>query len=284
MQSSPRFFLSDRVLARFLLGLGGVTGAVFLLILLFLVLYSAPLMANYTWLDFFGLQWFPLEGLYGLVPMVLASLFLLCGVLILGVPIAFLCAIFLNGLPGCPESVRQGFQILVQIFAGIPSVIFGFWGLTVLVPLVTAYQPPGASLFSAIVLLTFMVLPTFILTVSSALNAVPNTLLAGARALGLSRTSQILYVSIPAARQGIYAGVLLGLARVVGETMAVVMVAGNVVQIPSSVFDPVRVLTANIALEMAYAVDTHRASLYGTGLLLTLMVSVLATFASEKSS
>jgi len=153
--------------------------------------------------------------------------------------------------------------------------------LTQLVPWLAQWQPPGASLLAAVLVLTLMILPTIALTSAAALAALPNTLIQGAMALGLRNKTQILQVIIPAARQGIIGGTLLATARALGETMVVLMVAGNVVQHPTGLFEPVRVLTANIALEMAYAVADHRASLFASGLLLTLLVWLLAWLATR---
>jgi len=170
---------------------------------------------------------------------------------------------------------------MLNLLAGIPSVVYGLWGLTELVPLIGRWQPPGASLLAAILVLTLMILPTVALTSFSALAAVPGDILAGAAALGITRKGQIISVALPAARNGISGGVLLAMARALGETMAVLMVAGNVVQNPTGLFEPVRSLTANIALEMAYATDHHRAGLFASGLFLTLLVLALAWLAGQ---
>jgi phosphate transport system permease protein len=170
---------------------------------------------------------------------------------------------------------------MMALLAGIPSVVYGLWGLTVLVPLIARIESPGSSLLAAILVLGLMILPTVALTSASALEAVPDSLMRGAAALGMTRKGQILGVAVPAARVGIIGGILLSLARALGETMAVVMVAGNVVQTPHSIFEPVRVLTANIALEMAYATGLHRSGLFASGLLLTALVLVLAAIAGR---
>ena len=170
------------------------------------------------------------------------------------------------------------------MLAGIPSVVYGLWGLTVLAPLIARWQPPGVSVLAGALVLALMVLPTVALTASSALAAVPASLLQGAAALGLSRRAVVLGVALPAARGGIVGGVLLAAARALGETMALLMVAGNVVQMPSGLFEPVRVLTANIALEMAYASGDHRAALFASGVLLTALVLALALTAGRVQS
>jgi len=161
------------------------------------------------------------------------------------------------------------------LLAGIPSVVYGFWGLVTLAPLVRQWHPPGVSLLTAILVLTLMILPTVALTVDAALAAVPVIHLRAAAALALSRWGMIRAVILPQARSGIASGMLLAAGRALGETMAVLMVAGNVVQQPHSLFDSVRTLTANIALEMAYAMGDHRAALFVSGLALLLMVLAL---------
>ncbi|MGH8553486.1 MAG: PstC family ABC transporter permease, partial [Methylococcales bacterium] len=185
----------------------------------------------------------------------------------------FLCFI-------APAPIVKLYRVVLTLLAGIPSVVYGLWGLTVLVPLIGRLQAPGASLLAAILILSLMILPTIALTSAASLAGVPREWLMACDALGLSRRGRILGVALPAAAAGIQSGVLLAIARALGETMAVLMVAGNVVRYPSGLFEPVRVLTANIALEMAYATGPHRAGLFASGLLLTLLVLVLACLAS----
>ncbi len=175
-----------------------------------------------------------------------------------------------DGTPA-PRLIEAAYRRLIELLAGIPSVVFGLWGLTVLVPVITRIEPPGASLLAASLVLALMILPTIELISSSALASVPNHHYLGARALGLSKEQAIWKVVMPSALSGVCAGTILGVARAAGETMAVMMVAGNVVQIPDSLFQPVRTLSANIALEVAYAVDLHRASLFASGLIMIVM-------------
>lgn len=218
--------------------------------------------------------WYPLEGLFGMAPMILASIAVTLGAILIALPLGLANAIFLE-FYASPRLARW-FRLLLNLLAGIPSVVFGLWGLTRLVPLIGEWQPPGASLLAATLVLSLMILPTIALTSASALASVPKDLLLGSIALGMRRKTQILSIMLPAARGGIGQGVLLATARALGETMAVLMVAGNVVQLPTGLFEPVRVLTANIALEMAYALDDHRASLFASGLLLTALVWILS--------
>jgi phosphate transport system permease protein len=253
------------------------------LIVAFLVTESWPLfseMGNGAWLTLLQSDgWYPLEGEFGMAPMIWASLAVTLGALALALPIGLACAIFLQFY--APAAVEPVFRLLLNLLAGLPSVVFGLWGLTRLVPLIASWQPPGASLLAAILVLSLMILPTVALTSAAALAAVPREVVAGATALGLCRRTRIMSVIMPAARSGILSGAMLAAARALGETMAVLMVAGNVVQNPSGLFEPVRVLTANIALEMAYAMGGHRASLFASGLLLTLLVWLLVWSASR---
>ncbi|WP_339667917.1 phosphate ABC transporter permease subunit PstC [Dasania marina] len=276
----------DRRLNVLLLILASATALLLALIILFLLNESWPFFANRwrdgSWLQlFYGQSWYPLEGQFGMAPMILSSLAVTVGAVVLALPLGLGSAIFLQFY--APPRWAQSFRLLLNVLAGIPSVVFGLWGLTRLVPLITSWQPPGASLLAAILVLTLMILPTIALTSASALASVPRELLAGSMALGLRRNTQILHIILPAASAGISSGVLLATARALGETLAVLMVAGNVVQNPSGLFEPVRVLTANIALEMAYAMGDHRASLFASGLLLTVLVWLLSWFAHRAS-
>lgn len=270
----------DRGLSATLGVFGALSAFVILLILGFLWRESWPVLSGDGWQGFIVDDgWFPLEQQFGILPMVWASLAATVGAIIIAGPLGVACAIFERFF--APEFIAKPFRALLALLAGIPSVVYGLWGLTVLVPIIANWQPPGASLLAGILILALMILPTVAITCSSALAAVPSNLLHGASALGLSERGKILGVVVPAARGGIASGILLAVARALGETMAVLMVAGNVVQTPSSLFDSVRVLTSNIALEMAYATDHHRAGLFATGLLLTLTVLGLAWLANR---
>lgn len=261
------------------LGIAGLlSSAIVLLIVLFLAKESWPAIQHVGLPHFFlDRAWNPTEALFGIGPMLLGSLLAAFGATLIAIPLGVGSALFCRYL--APPPVARIQRALVMLLAGIPSVVFGFWGLVVLVPLIAAVEPPGASLLAAILVLAIMILPTIALTADAALGLVPAGYLQGAAALGLSSEASILHVLLPAARAGIGAGVLLALARALGETMAVLMVAGNVVQIPRSLLEPVRTLTANIALEMAYATGDHRAALFVSGLALTAIVTVIAVLA-----
>ncbi|MDT8282617.1 MAG: phosphate ABC transporter permease subunit PstC [Gammaproteobacteria bacterium] len=257
-----------------------VAVGILLLIILFLLRESWAVLHSVGIFRFVSdAGWHPLEGAFNLLPMLIATFAATTGAILLAGPLGIATAVFAYFY--APPVVAAVFRRMLALLAGIPSVVFGLWGLTVLVPLIAKWQPPGASLLAGILILAFMILPTVALTADAALNAVPETWLRGAKALGLSRTGTILNVAIPAARSGIIGGILLATARALGETMAVLMVAGNVVQLPGSIFDPVRVLTANIALEMAYATSDHRAALFVSGLALMLLVVAFAAMAAK---
>lgn len=271
---------ADRWLAPSLGLLAAGAALILLLVLAFLVREAWPVLDSGGWLRFFADEgWYPLENHFGLAPMLWATLAAAFGAVLLAAPMGLAGAIFTRFY--APPLVAKLYRLVLALLAGIPSVVYGLWGLTIIVPLIARWQPPGASLLAAILILALMILPTVTLTSTSALNAVPRSLLHGAAALGLTRKGIILGVAVPAARAGIGGGILLAAARALGETMAVLMVAGNVVQNPTGLFEPVRVLTANIALEMAYATGTHRAGLFASGLLLTLLVLVLALLGSR---
>lgn len=270
--------MTDR-LVQWLLRLGAMIAAlVMLLILAFLLLESWPALFQLTparfWMD---VSWHPLEASYNLMPMLSGTVLASIGALLLAIPLGLASALFIVFY--ATAHLAMPYKRLIELLAGIPSVVFGFWGLTTLVPLITQWHPPGASLLAAVLVLTLMILPTITLTAFSALHAVPDDFLRNAAALGMSRWGMIYGVAFPAARTGIVAGIILAAGRALGETMAVLMVAGNVVQHPASLFDPIRTLAANIALEMAYAMGEHRAVLFVTGLLLMLLVMLLAAMA-----
>src|SRR5262249_8200808 len=177
--------------------------------------------------------------------------------------------------------LSRGYRSVVELLAGIPSVAYGFWGLVALTPLLRAWQPPGQSLLAAILILALMILPTIALLAEAALTAVPASYLRGAAALGLSRWATIRGIVLPAALSGLATAVFLAMGRALGETMAVLMVAGNVAQMPASVFEPVRTLTSNIALELGYAAGDHRAILFVSGLVLLVLTTALVLLADR---
>lgn len=278
--SSSSRWHADQWLAPPLAVLAVGAAVIVLLVLGFLLREAWPVVSgDGGWRFVNDTGWYPLEGRFGLLPMVWATLAAAFGAILLAAPLGLASAIFERYY--APAAIARLYRAMLALLAGIPSVVYGLWGLTVLVPLVARWHPPGASLFTAILILAMMILPTVALTSASALAAVPESWLRGAAALGLTREGIITGVAVPAAQRGILGGMLLAIARALGETMAVLMVAGNVVQNPGGLFEPVRVLTANIALEMTYATGTHRAGLFASGLMLTLLVLVVVSLAAR---
>ena len=211
--------------------------------------------------------------------MVWGSLFATLGAVLLATPLGVCSALFCHFY--APTWLTGPYRKLIELLAGIPSVVYGFWGLVVLVPLIRQLHPPGPSLLAGISILTIMILPTIALMADTSFAKVPSEYIRGAVALGLSRWTMIRCVIVPAATSGLWTGIILGMGRAIGETMAMLMVCGNVVQTPTSFFAPIRTLTANIALEMAYAVGNHRSALFFTGLLLLGMVIMMVLTADR---
>ena len=269
----------DRRLGYLLRAVAASTCSLLALIVLFLLLRSWPALQDLGGRLFSDASWFPAEnpaaGTFGLMPMLAGSLAVTVGAIALALPAAVASAIFCQFY--APTRLAGGYRRLVQLLAGIPSVVFGFWGLTTLTPRIAALQPPGPSLLAGILIVALMVLPTIMLLVEAALEAVPTEQLLAAAALGLGRWTTIRQVVLPMARDGILGASILGTARAIGETMAVVMVCGNIIRTPDSLFAPVRTLTANIALEMGYALGSHRAALFVCGLLLLLLAMLLVS-------
>lgn len=265
------------------LRLGAVaSGSVMLLILLFLIREAWPGITGIGAGRFVGdASWHPVEGKFNLLPMVAASVAAMAGAVMLAVPLGLASALF--GRYYAPVGLAMVYRRMLELLAGVPSVVYGFWGLVTLVPLIARLQPPGASLLAGVLILTVMILPTVALLSEAALASVPRAYLRGAAALGWGRWATLRRVVLPAARGGIATAVLLAAGRAIGETMAVLMVCGNVVRFPGDPFAPVRTLTANIALEMGYAYGEHRAALFVTGLILVAVVGVLVAVAEVVS-
>ncbi|MHC9064813.1 phosphate ABC transporter permease subunit PstC [Nitrospira sp. CMX1] len=269
----------DEILCWLLRGVAAIAGTIVLLIVAFLIMEALPVLHHVGLQRFFtDPSWHPAEGFYNLTPMLWGTLFAMAGSVLIATPIGIFSAVFCHYY--APTMVARPYRRLIELLAGIPSVVYGFWGLVVLVPLIGEIQPPGPSLLAGILILTIMILPTIALMADASLANVPQQYLRGAAALGLPRWATIRGVAFPAAKSGLFTGVILETGRAIGETMAILMVCGNVVQTPSSLFDPIRTLTANIALEMAYALGDHRAALFVSGLVLMGMIVAL-TIAAE---
>lgn len=222
----------------------------------------------------FGTEWKPSNNLYGILPMILGSIYVTAGAIIIGVPLGLLCAVFLAKF--CPKRLYRILKPATELLAGIPSIVYGFFGLMVLVPMMQdLFGGSGKSILTASVLLGIMILPTIIGVAESSLRAVPESYYDGALALGATHERSVFFAMLPAAKSGLLAGVVLGIGRAIGETMAVIMIAGNQAVIPDSILSGVRTLTANIVLEMGYAADLHREALIATGVVLFVFILVI---------
>ena len=255
--------------------LAAIAGVITVLIFGFLLREAAPVLQSVGIMAFWQDEtWNPNEQSYNLVPMLWGTVFTTAGAVLLATPLGIISALFCQYY--APKAIASGYRRLIELLAGIPSVVYGFWGLVVLVPLIARLHPPGTSLLAGIAILTLMILPTIALVADATFAEVPQEYLIGASAMGLSNWGTIWQIVIPVSKSGLLTGVILEIGRAIGETMAVLMVCGNVVQTPDSIFDPVRTLTANIALEMAYALDNHRSALFVSGLLLLSVIIILA--------
>lgn len=221
-----------------------------------------------------GEKWKPGNDLYGILPMILGSIYVTAGAVIIGVPIGILTAVFMSKF--CPKRVYKVVKPAIDLLAGIPSVVYGFFGMVVIVPVVSRlFGGSGKSMLTASILLGIMILPTIIGVSESAINAVPSSYYEGSLALGASHERSVFFATLPAAKSGILAGVILGVGRAIGETMAVIMVAGNQARMPKGILQGVRTMTANIVLEMGYATDLHREALIATAVVLFVFILII---------
>lgn len=245
------------------------------LICIFLFASGVPAIKEIGLSDFlFGTVWRPANNLYGILPMILGSLYVTAGALVIGVPLGVLSAVFLAQF--CPKPLYKPLRAAINLMAGIPSVVYGFFGLVVLVPFVrNNFGGYGMGVLTASILLGIMILPTIITVSESALQAVPSSYYDGAVALGASHERSVFFVMVPAAKRGILAGIVLGIGRAIGETMAVIMVAGNQAIIPDSLTSGVRTLTTNIVMEMGYSTDLHREALIATAVVLFVFILLI---------
>lgn len=221
-----------------------------------------------------GTSWKPSNDIYGIFPMIIGSLYVTAGAMLIGVPIGILTAVFMARF--CPKPIYKVAKPAIELLAGIPSVVYGFFGLMVIVPLIRKlFGGSGTSMLAASVVLGIMILPTIIGVSESAIRAVPESYYEGSLGLGASHERSVFFAVLPAAKSGILAAIILGLGRAVGETMAVVMVAGNQAIIPEKLTQGVRTMTANIVLEMGYATDLHREALIATAVVLFVFILLI---------
>ena len=257
------------------------------LICAFLFVNGVPGMAKIGVLEFLsGEKWKPGQEVFGILPFILGSIYVTAGALVVGVPAGLLTALFLSRFAS--RRIAKLLRPAVQLLAGIPSVVYGFFGLVVLVPMVRElFGGTGSSLLTASLLLGMMILPTIITVAESALNAVPSSYYEGALALGATHERSVFHVVLPAAKSGVMAGIVLGIGRAIGEATAVMMVAGNRTAMPKGLLKGVRTLTSNIVIEMGYATDLHREALIATAVVLfvfILMINVLTGILKRRNA
>lgn len=256
------------------------------LICVFLFINGVPAMKEIGFVKFLtGTVWRPNNDIYGIFPMIMGSIYVTAGAILIGVPIGILTSVFMAKY--CPKQIYPVLKGATELLAGIPSVIYGFFGLVVMVPAIREFGKTlrqagilhkggdGNSILTASLLLGMMILPTIIGVTESNIRAVPSQYYEGSLALGATHEQSIFKVVIPAAKSGVIAGVVLGIGRAIGETMAVIMIAGNQARLPESIFEGVRTMTANIVLEMGYASGLHREALIATGVVLFVFILII---------
>ena len=250
------------------------------LICIFLFANGIPAMTKIGFFDFiFGRKWKPSNEIFGIFPMIIGSIYITAGAVIIGVPIGILTAVYLARF--CPEKLYKIIKPAIDLLAGIPSVVYGFFGLCVIVPFVRKHiGGDGNSILTASILLGFMILPTIINVSESSIRAVPEKYYQGALALGATHERSVFCTVVPAAKSGIMAGIVLGIGRAIGETMAVIMVAGNQARMPKGILEGIRTMTSNIVMEMGYATDLHREALIATGVVLFVFILIINTLFS----
>ncbi len=250
------------------------------LICVFLFANGIPAIKEIGFLDFLtGTKWKPGNDVYGILPMVLGSFYITAGAILTGVPIGLLTAVFMAFY--CPKRIYGFLKPCTELLAGIPSIVYGFFGMVIIVPFVRNVaslfggDSDGSCILSAAILLGMMILPTIIGVSESALRAVPKTYYEGAVAMGATHERAIFSVMLPAAKSGVLAGVVLGIGRAIGETMAVIMVAGNQPRVTGNLLKGIRTMTANIVMEMGYASGLHRQALIATGVVLFVFILII---------
>lgn len=277
-KANKRKYMLEKLSGRIFL-LCALLSVISLVLIIGFVFYkgSHPFIAEgYRFIDFlFGVDWVPSEDKFGIFPMIVASLFATIGALIIGVPIGLFTAVFLAEI--APKRIAKIVSPAVQLLAGIPSVLYGVFGLAIIVPFLQNNfgLVKGQSLLAVILVLAIMMLPTIVTVAETSIRAVPKTYREGSLALGASPIGTIFKVVVPAAKSGIMTAIVLGMGRAIGETMAVILVAGNSLIIPTSLTDSIRPLTTNIALEMGYAFGTHQEMLFATGIVLFSFILIL---------
>lgn len=272
--------MNEKIIEKILTLLAFSAIGILLLITIFIFKEGFPIIVKVGWRDFlFSAKWAPTKGHFGILAMIISSLAVTFGSIFIGVPLALACAITLAEF--CPSRLLIILKPTIELLAGIPSVVYGFLGVILLVPVIREYLGgPGLSLLAASIILAIMILPTITSISIDAIQAVPLLYKEGALAMGATHWQAIRLVIMPAARSGVVTAIILGMARAIGETMAVIMVAGNALKIPVSLLDPVRTLTSTIALEMGYSAGEHRTALFAAGIVLFVFIMGLNVLAN----
>lgn len=245
------------------------------LICIFLFVGGLPAMAKIGFGDFiFGRKWKPGNNIFGIFPMIMGSICVTGVSLAIGVPVGLFTSVFMAAY--CPKKIYRVCQAAINLMAGIPSIVYGFFGLVLIVPLMnTLTGKDGSTMLTASIVLAIMILPTIIAQAETSLRSVPDSYYEGSLALGATKERSLFFVVLPAAKSGVIAGIVLGIGRAIGETMAVVMVAGNQPRMPAGLFKGLRTMTANIVLEMGYAAELHREALIATGVVLFVFILMI---------
>ncbi len=266
--------MKDKIAEKVLLFIAFSAILSLLLITFFIFQQGVPLLFKVGVGNFFSTHWSPTKDHFGILSMIIGSLMVTIGALIVGIPFGLACAIFLAEFSS--PIVQKTLKPIIELLAGIPSVVYGFIGIVILVPFIRqTFGGPGFSVLAASIILGIMILPTIVSISYDAFIAVPNTYREGSFAVGATKWQTVVMLLFPAARSGIVAGIILGMGRAIGETMAVIMIAGNALKIPGSIFDSVRTLTSTIALELGYAAGDHRAALFACGSVLFIIIIAL---------
>jgi len=275
MENAGRSSLKENIMHTVFLLTACISIVCVALICLFIFVNGVPAIAEIGPLKFLlGMQWRPGRDIFGIMPFIVGSIYVTAGAILLGVPLGILTAVFMARF--CPKRLYGFLKPAISLMAGIPSVVYGFFGVVVIVPVIRDFFPDsGKSVLAAAVLLSLMILPTLVSVLEAALRAVPDSYYEGALALGATHERAVFLILLPAAKSGVMTGIVLGIGRAIGETMAVIMVAGNQPIIPKSPLDGVRTLTSNIVMEMAYAADLHREALIATAVVLLVFILII---------
>ncbi len=267
--------LSEKVMRIIFMLSATVSILAVIVICYFLAGQGLPAMVEIGVSDFLtGTLWKPLEGHFGIFPMIVGSIYVTAGAIILGVPVGLLCAIFMAKF--CPRRLYSVLKPAVDLLAGIPSIVYGFFALMVIVPVVQELTgTSGKGILTASIMLAIMILPTIVSVSEASIRAVPESYYEGSLALGATHERSVFFATVPAAKSGIMAGVILGVGRAIGETMAVSMVAGNQPILPDSILSGVRTMTANVIIEMGYAEGLHREALIATAVVLFVFILII---------